>query len=199
MVRYILVILLFIISIPTQAKTILVVGDSLSAAFNIKEDTGWVYLLKNRLTKLSTSYDVVNISTSGDTTSNGLAKLSAALKRYQPTIAIIELGANDGLRGLPLTIMEQNLAMMISQAQKVHANVLLLATPLPPNYGITFLTKFNQVYKNLAAQYHVILIPMFLNGVAGHSKLMQPDGLHPNQDGQSIILDNIWPVLKSML
>ncbi|WP_131782018.1 arylesterase [Legionella gresilensis] len=189
---------IFIIA-PLYAKTILVLGDSLSAGFGIEDGKGWVNLLNERLKKESLPYQVVNYSTSGDTTANGLAKLSDALAKYRPNIVIIELGANDGLRGLSIADIKRNLEKLIIKSQERSAKVLLLATLLPPNYGSAYLNKYKQIYMDLANQYQVRLIPMFLEGVAGHPNAMQSDGLHPNEEAQAKILDNIWPTLQQML
>ncbi|STX50017.1 Esterase TesA precursor [Legionella busanensis] len=189
---------IFIIA-PIYAKTILILGDSLSAGFGIEEGKGWVNLLNERLQKESLPYKVVNYSTSGDTTSNGLAKLSGALSKHKPNIVIIELGANDGLRGLSIAEIKGNLEKLIVKSQEKSAKVLLLATLLPPNYGSTYLNRYKQVYMDLANQYQVRLIPMFLEGIAGNPSAMQSDGLHPNQESQVKILDNIWPTLQQML
>ncbi|WED44047.1 arylesterase [Legionella cardiaca] len=193
-----LFLLIFIIA-PLQAKTILILGDSLSAAYGIDVRDGWVNLLREKLKTQKYDYNIVNISTSGDTTKNGLSKLPQALKTYQPEIVVIQLGANDGLRGLPTTAMKLNLEQMIKESQKINAKVLLIATKLPPNYGPSYLKKFGEVYQELATQYHISLIPMFLEGVAGKSQFMQKDGLHPNQQAQAKILTNIWPILEPLL
>ena len=174
-------------------------GDSLSAAYGIDEKYSWVSLLTTRLQKQSESWNVINLSASGDTTSNGVPKLEVYLSTHQPTIVIIELGANDGLRGLPLKTMQHNLDRMIDFSRKKSAKVLLLATQLPPNYGPNFLKKFNQVYLELAKKHKLLLVPMMLKGIAGDSTLMQTDGLHPNQNAQEKIVENIWPTLKQML
>lgn len=183
---------------PLHAKTILVLGDSLSAAYGIDYDKGWVSLLTKQLSQKG-DYKVINLSTSGDTTSNGLAKLEPALKQYQPELVIIELGANDGLRGLTISHIKKNLETMIQLAQKQQAKVLLLATWLPPNYGPQFLDQFKNIYSELASAYKVAIIPMFLEGVAGNDQLMQSDGLHPNEKAQPLILKNIWPQLARVL
>ena len=175
------------------------IGDSLSAAHNIEEQGSWVSLLRQRVQQEKGDWQVVNLSASGDTSANGLAKMTRYLSTGQAEIVIIELGANDGLRGLPLSDLKRNLAAMIQLADKKSARVLLLATWLPPNYGPVFLEQFNQIYQDLAHQYSVALVPMFLKGVAGNPDLMQSDGLHPNQQAQIKILDNIWPSLKSLL
>lgn len=183
---------------PLHAKTILVVGDSLSAAYGIEQDKGWVALMSHDLAKYG-SYRVINISTSGDTTSNGLSKLPAAITQYKPAVVIIELGANDGLRGLPLNHTKKNLATMIKLSLDHKAQVLLLASWLPPNYGPRFLQQFASIYDELAKMYKVPMIPMFLAGIAGRDHLMQKDGLHPNAQAQPLILKNVWPDLKKLL
>ncbi|WP_419419795.1 arylesterase [Legionella sp. D16C41] len=189
---------IFIIT-PLYAKTILVLGDSLSAGYGLEDNKSWVNLLNDRLKKESLPYQVVNYSTSGDTTSNGLSKLPKALSKYKPDIVIIELGANDGLRGLSIADLKNNLKQLIIESQQQSAHVLLLATLLPPNYGTAYLNQFKQVYADLAKQYQVRLIPMFLEGVAGNPAWMQADGLHPNQNAQIKILNNVWPTLQQML
>lgn len=184
---------------PVYAKTILIVGDSLSAAYGIDEKAGWVALLDNKMKKDYPQYRIVNLSISGSTTRNGLTNFSTKLAQYNPDIIVIELGANDGLRGLPIEEMQNNLEQMIIQSEKKSAKILLLATLLPPNYGANYLKQFNQVYLDLSQKYKVVLIPMFLDGVAGNPALMQSDGLHPNQNAQEKILSNIWPTLKTLL
>lgn len=179
---------------PVQASTILIVGDSLSAGYGINTEKGWVHLLslKNK------DHHIVNVSTSGDTTSNGLAKLTPALEKYKPDVVIIELGANDGLRGLSIAQMKSNLEAMIKQSQATGAQVLLLATYLPPNYGPKYIEQFKQAYTELEQTYQITLVPMFLEGVAGNSKFMQADGLHPNEQAQPLILETISPYLDKI-
>lgn len=188
---------MFIIA-PIQARTIVIIGDSLSAGYGINAQKGWVTLLSEKLQQQG-DIKVINLSTSGDTTSNGLAKLAPALKKYTPDVVIIELGANDGLRGLSISQMQTNLETMVKDSQKSGAKVLLLATYLPPNYGSKFLQQFKNVYKDIAQNYKIVVVPMFLEGVAGHNDLMQSDGLHPNEKAQPLILENVWPHLKTML
>ena len=183
---------------PLHAKNIVVIGDSLSAGYGIDPQKGWVNLLSAKL-KDKGQFQVVNLSTSGDTTSNGLAKLPHALEQYKPDILIIELSANDGLRGLAISEIKNNLSSMIEQGQKTGAKVLLLGTYLPPNLGPEYLKQFNNNLKDLADHYHIAFVPMFLVGVAGHQQLMQNDGLHPNEMAQPMILNNIWPTLMPLL
>lgn len=144
-------------------------------------------------------YKIINLSTSGDTTSNGLAKIDDALTQYKPNILIIELGANDGLRGLSLNQMKNNLETILNKSNKAGSKVLLLGIDLPPNYGPKYTNQFKQVFQDLAKTYKVALVPMFLNGVAGNTLYIQNDGLHPNEKAQPLILDNVWPTLSPLL
>lgn len=194
-------IIFFILSLiiaPLQAKNILVIGDSLSAGYGINPQNGWVNLLSSKL-KARGQFNIVNLSTSGDTTSNGLAKLPQALDQYKPDIVIIELGANDGLRGLAIASIRKNLSTMIEKSKNKGAKIILLATDLPPNYGPAYLQQLKSMFSQLAHQYQIAFVPMFLEGVAGNEQLMQQDGLHPNEQAQAIILNNIWPTLKPLL
>lgn len=182
-----------------QAKTILVVGDSLSAGYGLADNQGWVDLLAAKLNKENKTWQVINISTSGDTTQNGLGKLPDALKRHQPQVVILELGANDGLRGLSMQQLHDNLLKLIELSQQSGAKVLLLATHLPPNYGAKYLNQLNKTYQDLAVEKKVAFDAMFLQGIAGNPALMQSDGLHPNQQAQELILQNVWPELEPLL
>jgi len=194
----ILLLLTLLFSIASlHAKTLLIVGDSLSAGYGIDASKSWVALLERRIQPLG--YKIVNVSTSGDTTRNGRAKLNKALKETRPIVVIIELGANDGLRGLTLSQMKSNLTAMIKQVKKTQATILLLATRLPPNYGKRYITKFRQIYRDLSQQYDVDLVPMFLDKVAGNGKYLQKDGLHPNEIAQPQLFENVWPKLKPLL
>jgi acyl-CoA thioesterase I len=176
---------------------LLVLGDSLSAAYGIKAEQGWVYLLGQRIARQG--YQVINASISGDTTSNGIRRLKTALQRYKPKIVILELGANDGLRGLSLKAMENNLAEMIRVSQAIGAQVLLLGIHIPPNYGKAYTQAFHQIYHDLANRYEIRLVPFFLEGVALNRALMQSDGLHPKAVAQPRILENVWSELEGML
>lgn len=193
--------ILFIAAIaPLQAKTIVVLGDSLSAAYGIDPQKGWVHLLAEKLKKEgNANVNIINLSTSGDTTSNGLAKIEHGLKKYQPEVIIIELGANDGLLGLAIPYIKTNLETMIKISQKAGAKVLLLATTIPSNRGQKYLEQFKEIYLTLAKTYQIPVVPMFLEGVAGQDNLMQADGLHPNELAQPIILNNVWPQFKAVL
>lgn len=195
---YSVLIIYSLIIAPLHAKNIVVIGDSLSAGYGIDPQKGWVNLLAVKLAKQDT-FKIINISTSGDTTSNGLAKLDNALKKYEPAIIIIELGANDGLRGLSLVQMKTNLEAMLKKSKTADSKVLLLATWLPPNYGPEYTKQFNQVFQDLAKKYNAALVPMFLDGVAGNSLYIQNDRLHPNEKAQPVILNNVWPALTPLL
>jgi len=192
--------LLCLFTVPILAKnTILIVGDSISAGFGIDPQKGWVMLLQQRLQEKKYAYQVVNSSISGDTTSNGLNRLPAMLQQYHPQITIIELGGNDGLRGLPLNVIKQNVASMISLAKKAGSKVLLLGVRLPPNYGPQYTQLFRQLFVNLAKEESVNLVPLFLNHVDDNPQLMQVDGIHPKEEAQVILLNNVWPILEKLI
>ncbi len=178
---------------------ILSFGDSLSAAHGLRTEQGWVALLQQRLHAQGYGYDTVNASISGETTSGGLVRLQRALDLHHPAIVMLELGANDGLRGLPVDGTRANLARMIQLAQKAGARVLLLGIQLPPNYGPRYGRDFAAMYGELATRYHVALVPFMLDRVALDPRLMQEDQLHPNAAGEPIVLDNIWPHLLPLL
>jgi acyl-CoA thioesterase I len=181
------------------APVILVSGDSLSAAYRINASAGWVALLQKRLQAENLPHSVVNASISGATSSGGLNRLQDALKKFQPTIVLIELGANDGLRGLPLKLMRKNLSEMISIAQQNNARVLLLGMRLPPNYGPAYTQEYAQVFVELAQKYQTGLVPFLLQDVAGQPRLMQSDGLHPTAAAQAQLLETVWPYLLPLL
>ena len=180
-------------------RTILVFGDSLSAAHGIRPEQGWVTLLEARLKTQGYGYEVVNASVSGETSSGGVERLPRALKLHQPGVVILELGANDGLRGLPLAATRDNLAQMVRLAQASGARVLLAGIRIPPNYGPRYTDEFSRMFPELANQYHLPLVPFLLDGVALDPDLMQEDGMHPNARGQPRLLDNVWPHLKPLL
>ncbi len=182
-----------------EAPVILVLGDSLSAAYGIPAEQGWVSLLQRRLAERGFPHQVVNNSISGDTTSGGLSRLPAALTRGQPTLVILELGANDGLRGQPIMAMTANLARLIELAQQAGAKVALAEMRIPPNYGPLYTQKFQAAFSELAKRYDITLIPFLLDGVAGNPALIQDDGLHPRAEAQIRILDNVWPTLEPLL
>lgn len=181
------------------AGTLLVVGDSISAAFGLDSRQGWVALLEKRLDEEGFEHSVVNASISGDTSAGGAARLSALLAEHKPELVIIELGGNDGLRGQPPAQLQQNLASMIDKSQSAGADVLLLGMRLPPNYGARYTTSFAQVFADLAEQKKVPLVPFFLEGVGGVPGMMQADGIHPTESAQAVLLENVWPTLKPLL
>ncbi|MDS4071423.1 MAG: arylesterase [Candidatus Competibacter sp.] len=190
---------LFDPAVCAEAPVILVFGDSLSAAYGIPVDRGWVSLLQGRLAERGFPHRVVNASISGDTTGGGLSRLPAALEQHRPAVVILELGANDGLRGQPPMAMGANLARMIELSQKAGARVLLAEMRIPPNYGPLYAQKFQATFGELAKRYDIPLIPFLLDGVAGNPGLIQDDGLHPRVEGQPRILDNVWAVLEPVL
>lgn len=181
------------------AGTLLVVGDSISAAFGLDSRQGWVALLEKRLREEGFDHAVVNASISGDTTAGGAARLSALLAEHRPELVIIELGGNDGLRGQPPAQLQQNLATMVDQAQGADAEVLLLGMRLPPNYGARYTAAFAQVFADVAQDKQVPLVPFFLEGVGGVEGMMQADGIHPTETAQPILLENVWPALRPLL
>ncbi|WP_271407821.1 arylesterase [Pseudomonas sp. Q1-7] len=182
-----------------MAGTVLVVGDSISAAFGLESSQGWVSLLENRLAEKGYEQRVVNASISGDTSAGGLSRLPALLAEHKPELVIIELGGNDGLRGQPPAQLQQNLASMVEKSRQAGAKVLLLGMRLPPNYGLRYTTAFANVYSTLAAEKQVPLVPFFLEGVGGVPEMMQADGIHPRAQAQPRLLDNLWPALEPLL
>ena len=188
---------LFLLPGISRAETILVFGDSLSAAYGIPREAGWVSLLQQELQRSHPRYQVVNASISGETTTGGLHRFGAALRQHRPAIVILELGANDGLRGTPIADIETNLAALIQQARKAHAKVLLLGMQLPPNYGDDYTARFKAMYVKLAQRYHIALVAFFLEDVTPEQ--FQADNLHPTAQGQPRILHNVIPELKPLL
>lgn len=189
------------IAAPAQAGqgVILVWGDSLSAAYRMQEEQGWVALLQARLQAEGKQWDVVNGSVSGETTDGGLARLPAMLASTEPDIVILELGGNDGLRGLPVRNIRSNLTRMIELSQQAGARVLLAGIQIPPNYGPRYTEPFYAQYTELAAQYDLALIPFLLDGIADNSALMQDDGIHPTAGAQPLIVDIVWPLLMTLI
>jgi acyl-CoA thioesterase I len=182
-----------------QPPVILVVGDSLSSGYGIDTEQGWVRLLDKRLKSRSCRFRVVNLSISGETTRAAVAVLDPALPKYRPAIVIIGLGGNDGLRGISLGEMRNNLEHLVSSAREQGARVLLLGMRLPPNYGSYYAGKFHEVYQQVAAEQQVPLVPFFLAGVSEDRRLMQEDNIHPNAAAQPILLDTLWPYLEPLL
>lgn len=186
-------------SLAGDPPTILVLGDSLSAGHGIGQGQDWVSLLARQLQDEHLPHRVVNISISGETSHGGLSRLPTALQRHRPTIVVIELGANDGLRGLPLAQLRHNLTKMVKLSHKARAKVLLIGMRLPPNYGPAYTRGFKNIYSQLAANQDVALVPFLLNGVATRHELMQTDNLHPTANAQAQLLDNVWPHLELLL
>lgn len=179
--------------------TILVYGDSLSAAYGLKRSQGWVALLQKKLAAQHYQYTVINASMSGETTSGGLSRISNTLTKTKPNIIIIELGANDGLHGLPVKEMKANLDAIIKQSKKTNSKVLLIGMKIPPNYGPQYTEAFSEAYAQLSQQHQVALVPFMLDNIAAKPTLIQDDGLHPNALAQPILLDNIWSTLQPLL
>lgn len=187
--------------VTVKSATILVMGDSLSAAHGIELEQGWVNLLQNRLIENQSekrTWNIVNASVSGETTAGGLARLPGLLAKHRPQLCIIELGANDGLRGMQIKNMKNNLNNMINQC-KEYGQVLLLGMKLPPNYGKSYTAAFEQCYKDLAHENEIPFVPFFLKGFADNEKYFLPDGFHPNAMAQEKILANVWPILFLLL
>ena len=181
------------------AQNILVLGDSLSASYGLAQTSGWVSLLQQRLAKEKFPQQVINASISGETTSGGLYRMDALLAKHKPSVVILALGANDGLRGLPLKATQANLEKMIRGAKKIHAQVLLIGMRLPPNYGPAYTEKFHGLFEQLALKYHTKRVPFLLAQIATQREYFQADGLHPTAAAQPLLLDTVWPVLMPML
>jgi len=177
----------------------LILGDSLSAGYGMDREDSWVYLLENRLREQAHHYRILNSSISGDTTQGGLARLPRLLERYQPEIVILELGANDGLRGINPAVTRANMVSMIKHSQAAGAVVLLTGIKLPPNYGAEYLHRFESMYTDLAAEFDTLLVPFFMDGVVFQPGMLQADGIHPNEQGQPVLLDNVLRVLEPAL
>jgi len=184
---------------PIEAKTILVIGDSISAGYGIQRDQGWVALLESRVAALHPPHKVVNASISGDTTGGALARLPRTLEVHKPDVVIIELGGNDALRGYPVERIENNLDAMSGLAKDAGASVVVLGMEIPPNYGARYTQAFHAIYADVAKRTGAALVPFLLDGVATDDALMQADGIHPTAAAQARLLDNVWPALKSLL
>ena len=189
---------------PAARQTVLVVGDSLSAEYGLARGSGWVALLEKRLAsqKQTVSVDVVNASVSGDTTSGGRSRLPELLTRHRPTVVVLELGGNDALRGLPLSMTRDNLVAMVQAAKAAGARVLLVGMQVPPNYGRKYADDFAGLFADVARTEKTALVPFLLEGVANSAQaesLFQADRIHPNAQAQATMLDNVWPVLQPLL
>lgn len=182
-----------------QAATILIWGDSLSAGYQLAQREAWPVLLQTRLAEKGFPHKVVNGSVSGETTAGGLTRLPEALKRHRPDIFVLELGSNDGLRGLRPQLMGENLEAMITAAQQVGARVLLIGMEMPPNYGPAYTRRFAQTFREVAERTDSVLLPFLLDGFADQPEWFLPDGIHPTAEAQHRILDNVWVRLEPML
>jgi acyl-CoA thioesterase-1 len=186
-------------AVNASDRTVLVLGDSLSAAYGIKPAQGWVALLQKRLQDQGYGQRVVNASVSGETSSGGLQRLPRALQLHKPEVVVIELGSNDGLRGLPLAVTRENLTKMVTASKRAGADVLLVGMQMPPNYGARYTAEFAALFRDLAKRNAIALVPFLLESVALDDTRMQADGLHPNVNGQPILLENVWPHLEPLL
>ncbi len=197
-----LLLTLFTLSFASPAnaeKHLLIVGDSISAAYGMSLREGWVAHLQSRLDQAEPGWQVVNASISGETSAGAAARLPALLTQHQPAVVIIELGGNDGLRGYPVKQLRNNIRQMIQQSEAAGASVLLLGMEIPPNYGARYTQMFRETYPRLSKEESVALVPFFLNNIATNPELMQGDGIHPTVEAQSMLLDNVWPQLAPMV
>jgi len=198
--RVLLAAVLLSLAVPAfAARTVLVFGDSLSAAYGIASDQGWVSLLARRLAESKPPWQVVNASVSGETTAGGLRRLAEDLRRHQPAIVLIELGANDALRGQPVAGIRANLEQMVRIVREAHAVPVLVGITIPPNYGIDYVREFQSIYPALAKKDQVALVPFLLEGIAEGRENFQDDQLHPTAAAQPRILDNVWATLEPLL
>ena len=195
----IFVIYLFSFPVHAQGKTILILGDSISASYGIPVEDGWVSLLEQRLVRQNMKYKVVNASISGETTLGVKTRLDKLLNEYSSEIVVIELGGNDGLRGFPLSEIEQNLSDIVNTIKKNGVTVLLVPMQLPPNYGAAYNQRFMSIYKSVSEKQNINMSTFILNDIAQHSELMQADGLHPTKEAQAMMLDNLWPSLELLI
>jgi acyl-CoA thioesterase-1 len=196
---FLLVLLLLAGPVMASQNTLLVVGDSLSAAYGVPSETAWVQLLRDRLEDQGADWQVVNASISGETTDGGLRRLPGLLEKHEPDVVVIELGGNDGLRGFPPHVIESNLAGMIEHVKKADAIPLLVGMQMPPNYGQRYTSAFTGVYQSLSDRYDAVLVPFFLEGIYDQDRMMQGDGIHPTEEAQPLLLENIWPRLEPLL
>jgi acyl-CoA thioesterase I len=197
--RLLLIIVLAAAPSAVFARTILIFGDSLSASYGITQDRSWVALLDKRLRDSGYGYTVANASISGETTTGGVNRIRGALKAHEPEIVVIELGANDGLRGHDIEAMKRNLETIIDVSRRAKAKVLLVGMRLPPNYGMSYTEKFQRAYSDVARAKKVALVPFLLEGFAEDPRFFQPDRVHPTADAQALMLDTVWQGLKGLL
>jgi acyl-CoA thioesterase-1 len=197
--RFILLAILTSITTVSSANTIVVLGDSISAAYNMPEEKGWVHLMQQTLTDEGYPHTIINKSISGDTTAGGLARIDKALEQHKPKLVLIELGANDGLRGFPPILIKKNLRELIKRSKKVGAQVLLLSMRIPSNYGKRYTEMFYNNYPELADEMDIPFVPFILEDIALAKDMFQADKLHPNQKAQPIITEKVWEYLKPVL
>lgn len=192
---------IFLFTLPaySASKTILVLGDSLSAEYGLERGTGWVPLLEKHLKNIKSPYSVINASISGDTTSSGYSRLPQLLKQHQPTVIIIELGSNDALRGLQLSMTKTNLSNIVNLSKTSGAKVLLVGMQIPPNYGKTYADAFKQIYPDIAKNANTALVPFLMDHIAGDLNWFQQDRIHPNEKAQPTLLNNVLPHLMPLL
>ncbi len=190
---------LFVLPLHAKDKTLLILGDSLSAAYGIPLESGWVSLLEQRLVDQGYAFNVINASISGETTLGARTRLTTILKSNPPDLAIVELGGNDGLRGFPFTEIEQNLSAIVQKLSQRDCLVLLVPIQLPPNYGQAYNQKFRGIYDRIATQYDIQLSEFILKDIAINKDLMQADGIHPVEEAQTMMLENIWPDLQQLI
>lgn len=199
---YAKILFMALLSISSQcfAKgTVLVLGDSLSAAYGMKAEEGWVSLLNNKLQRENIDYKIVNASVSGVTTNYGVREVRQLVDKNHPKILILALGSNDGIRNRPISAIKKNLLYIINYAKSMHTTVLLVGFQLPPSYGVEYVNSFKQIYPSISTKYNVPLVPFLLDNVAGNRELFQPDNMHPTTNAQPIILNNVWEHLQPML
>ena len=199
MTKFLVTLMICFCSVSAYAKSIVVLGDSISAGYGIEVEQSWVFLLQKKINAANKHYTVNNESISGDTTLGGVARIDDALSMHKPNILLLELGANDGLRGLSPKRMKANLAEIINRTQATGADVLLLGIKIPPNYGKRYTDMFDNVFPQLAKEFNIKLIPFILEDVALNKDLMQKDGYHPNHHGQPVIVEKVWQYLEPML
>lgn len=200
-VRSFFLLALLLLAGPAVAgqNTLLILGDSLSAAYGVPSETAWVQLLRNRLEKQQADWQVVNASISGETTDGGLRRLPELLAEHEPEVVVIELGGNDGLRGFPPDVIESNLAGMIEHVKEADATPVLVGMQMPPNYGQRYTSAFIGIFQTLSDRYDAVLVPFFLEGIYDQSGMMQGDGIHPTEEAQPLLLENVWPKLEPLL
>lgn len=196
---FLLALLLLTGPVLASQNTLLVVGDSLSAAYGVPTETAWVELLRDRLDRREANWRVVNASISGETTDGGLRRLPGLLDKHNPDIVVIELGGNDGLRGFPPGVIKSNLAAMVEQVKQAGATPVLVGMQMPPNYGPRYTKAFAEIYRTLSDRYNAPLVPFFLKGIYDQDGLMQGDGIHPTEEAQPLLLENIWHRLAPLL